>query len=320
MNGVLVAMFLVCLSVVLIALVVADRDDFMRRREERHRERFRDPYVRIICDYLFAPDESSSYPCRLPYGNLARSRMLAAESLATLCISTSGGDPGRIRRLVADSGIGRLLLRRAGWGRASHRLSPLRVLSELPLPEPVVLRAGRFRSRREPLIGWYALLIRTANHPEKMLPELECHPRTLTPFALSELLMQFKRGVVPVACESLLCNPGVNVKLLGMALIRHLQLEGVNDRLYDLVGDPHPAVRRAALDTLVVLKSPLTKRSVVKAIAALSEHDRRRFYRKLSAEGYSLQALCRLQRLEGDNYLGEYLRQLIGSYKKRLGV
>lgn len=289
----------------------ADAMSRMRYRRRRElRERLGERYLRTLVRNLYG-DGCEAFPETDRRG----ARMLLAEIVAALCTVTCGYDRSRMQRIVESEGLDELLLREVRRGGRYRRVRGLRLMARMPLGSGALDRVGRLRGDRDVRIC--KLLIRMNHAPEGIVSELEQYREPLTPFEFSEAFATLRYGVVPVAFDSMTGSSNRNVKLLGFFIVRHLGAEEAADMLYEHLSSPLPEIREAAMLTLSSLRLPLSDPNVVAAVVAMDDRARRRLYRRLVADGYSLRALAPLTISEGGE-TGRYVERMIRSYKKTI--
>ena len=199
------------------------------------------------------------------------------------------------------------------WGRAHC----LRLLACLPLSEESFLRALRLRDGGCDYLRLCKLLLRINQSPEDMVREIEKYPGPLSALGLSEVMSMLRRSSSRVEYESMILSDNRNVKLLGLLIVRLFGAEEAADLVYGQVTSESEDIRLAALLTLSSLRLPLNDPGVVAAVVAMCDADRRRLYRRLVADGYSLRALKPLTVAEGGE-TGRYIERMIRSYKRSI--
>lgn len=283
------------------------------RRRTRTRLRYAGLYADCLCDRI-------EYGRRTPFPALRRPgcRMLLAEMTASLCTVTSGTARERIAETVDECGLERVLWRRSrisgGWLRARS----LQLLSQLPVSERCARRLAALEHAPDRYVRLYATLAGIAREPESLIARIGNLPGRLSAFELSELLMTLKHSGAPIACGAIIASSNPNLERLGFSLIRHFQLDGTRERVCELARSGDQAICREALCTLALLRGPIS--GVEQTVVALPERERRRIYRLLATQGYSLRALERFAKAEEGDRLEGYIPHIVEMRKRKIKV
>ena len=293
----------------------------LRALPRRHRLTLEHALARPYTDILgtaMRPRENLSH-IRFPRLRESGARRLLAEIAGELSSVLYGRERDRIARLVRREGIDRFLLARAARSCGSNRARWLRTLSALPLGERTQRLVERYEYDADREVRFSALVCRIAHHPDTVKHAVETYAFPLDTLEVTEIALLLRDRFVPEnTALGLLDSAARPGRLLGLAVVRLLGMREAVPAVYRLCTGPDPAVRFPALSTLSDLHASLDDPRVVRAVSDLSEPLRRRFYRRVVAEGYSLHALRKFLELERDGFLCEYLRRLVISRKRML--
>lgn len=275
------------------------------------------PYIEILSAAV-GPRENLSC-LRFPRLRRSGSRYLLARIAERLSFVLSGKERERIARLIRREGIDHYLLTRAAWSRGLRRAQWLRLLSALPLSETACRRVTRYETDADRQVRFQALVCRIIHRPEAVKSAIGQYGFPLNTLEMTEIALLLRdRFLSPERVNDLLGSPERNARSLGLILVRLLELAEVFPAVYGLCACADLSVRQSALAVLAALHAPMDDFRILRVVSDLSESQRREFYRRLVAEGYSLHALQLFRELERDSFLGEYLERLLISRKRML--
>ena len=280
----LIVIWCVFLSIVLAIKII-------RRCTQRKERLLRGRYCTIISRWLLMGGETT--PC-LPLIGSQRARMVLVGQLALISTATYGYPSQMILRIVAKYDLDVLLLTRAKMSWGWHRVRAMQLLSQIPLRDSVSQRVTQLKKSKNQYISLYALLAEINHSPERCILALESYPRPLADGELYEVAALLKRGIIPVACEPLLNSSNLNVKMLGVTMIRHFGVIEAEGALLKQIAQPNDRVRTAALKTLCSLHLPLSPPEIRSAMGSIDSCDRRILYRHAARLGYSIRSVDRL--------------------------
>lgn len=281
-----------------------------RRRRTQWDAQLARKYLRLLLWEQLAPE---TVPIRFPLLGRPRARMILAETIAELVRSTCGLDPEPLRRVVRECRLDRYLLRCAARCRGDRRAYCLALLGALPLGSRTVRRLGRYSRSHNAHVRFQSLMGRLAAEPAKALQLIAAHPAPLSPDECAAIVALLCRGILPIAYEPLIASPDRNLRMVGLGIVRRFGIEEAEERLLQLTGTD-PEMRREALYTLCALHCRLSRESVMRALALLTDGERRALLRFMVTEGYSVRSLAMLFRAEDR----PYFEHLADSYKRRI--
>lgn len=298
-------------AAVIVALLWGDvlRRSVAEYVDRRHAAPLRDRCLRMIVQSDGSADGA------LPPIRRRGERMRLAEVLADLAATTDVATRSRTDAIVAAYGLDALVLRRirfaSGYRRALWLLRLAR-LNPLPGAAQAVKRYGSSRNRS---VRFCTLLVAVAAEPLRSLHTVAAYGDRLSRFETAQIVTLIFRGRMPVACLPLLTSPHVNLRMLGLGVVRRIGADETAPVLLRMASaDPDRRVAREAMYTLCALHLPLDGRDVVRAMAMMPAADRKSLYRFMAFEGYSVRALSELFREQER----QYFESLVESYKCRI--
>ena len=242
-------------------------------------------------------------------------RRVLVRQLATASASTSFAEAGVVRRMVVANGVERWLLRRVKYSSGYARNRYMAMFASLPVSLSVARRVEDIAFGGNCHTRFLAMLVRIAAEPAETVRMVGAYPRRLTRLELAELTVMLRRGIVPLVYTPLLASPNVNLKMLGLNIIRIFGIAEAEERLHLLIAETEDEdVCCEALFTLVSLHLSVACRSVAARIRAMDADRRQDVLRHMAAEGYSTGVISCLAAAEER----EYAASLAASYKRRL--
>ena len=317
MNIAVISIMVICAILYLSAAVWTLMRHGARRRTIQRRNLLQDKYLLILTGYLYerqTPDGRFPFP---QYGG-RRSKMLLAETIAAFSAMNYGYDFTAMRKIVTYNDVDTFLFKRIKRSRSWYRIRYMQLLSLTGARDALLTGIKHLEKSENPYESLFALLIRISSAPELTVKSIREFPGTLSRRALPEIMLQLRRGFIPVAYEPMIRSNNENLKLLGIYIIRCFGIEDAQDILYSLLDYPSSAVQDSALYALAAMKCSMAQKKVVESVSGLSFFQRRRLYKFLAAEGYSSRSLSALQSSERDSRLGGYMESLVNSYKRML--
>ncbi len=318
MNAVVLAIIAACAALYAAAAVRTLMHGVSERSRRRRRDRLQDAYLLALAEYLSGPDAGRG-EVRFPQSRGRRGKMILAEAIAAFAEMNCGYDCAAMHKIVTDNGVDTFLVRRIARSRSWNRVRYMQLLSLTGARPSLLPRIKRLEDSPDAYVSLFALIIRISSAPEQTIAAVREFSGAMSHRVLSEIMLRLRRGFIPVAYEPMICSDNENLKLLGIYIIRFFGIEEAQNILYAQLDSPNGAVHDAALYTLAIMKSSMTRKCVVQSVAGMSFFQRRRFYKFLAAEGYSTRSLSALQSAETDSRLGGYMESLVNSYKKMLG-
>lgn len=305
-------LYSVLAAVVALCLLGAALCVRLRRRRGPWYEALEQKYLRMVVQALMS---GSCCTPEFPLIGRSMARLLLAEVISGVVISTYGLDTGLLRRIVAGCGLDASLLRRARFAQGYRRAYYLSLLASLPVGEPAVLAVRRFGRSRNRYVRFYSLMTQLSYDPAMSLRLISEYPTPLSAYEISEIMALLRRGVLPVAYGPLVSSENRNLRALGLAIVRQYGIEEAERQLLRIVGeDGASELGREALFILCSLRRPLARRAVIRRVERMNRVERRALLRHMACEGYAPDALPRFFNAEER----PYYESLVSSYKRHL--
>lgn len=307
--GVSVLYLLIALSAVVAGGVVSL---CRRSRTERRRAKLTD-YEKQIFGYVF---EQGFMPHFGPHTD----RELLCRVLETLCAFTYGYDNTRVNSLVEHFALDAFLRRKARTEDVYGKALRLRTLSLLGASDKIDATLSEFDRSGNMYVRNYALTAHISHSPETAIARIASHPYRLTPVNISEIITQLRRGGIPIAYEPMLESGNDNLMLLGLGVVRHYKITEALPVLYRLAVKAEGDILEAVLTTIALLHGTFSRAAVSEAVGRLPHGVRKKLYRFITLEGYSLPALGAVCSVERNSSLEGYLDEIVGSYKRKISL
>ena len=291
------------------AVVLQMSENAAGRREQRYARRF----MQLIAARML---NGGAIPmARFPMCGRRGALAVLAHQLAAASASTCFGESGAIRRMVTANGIEGWLLRRVNRSRGYARARYMSMLASLPVSKATAEWVGRKLSDSDRLTRFRAMLVRIAADPAAAVRILGDYPLTLTHLEMAELTSMLRRGLLPLAYGPLVNSENVNLRMLGLNIIRIFGIAEAEESLCTVAAEcGEERLCDEALFTLVSLRLPVSHRSIAARIRSMDAARRQRLFRRLASEGYSVEVLAQLA-CDGEL---EYAESLAASYKRTL--
>ena len=279
------------------------------KRERRYARR----YMHIIAARMLS---GGAIPMtRFPMCGRRGTRAILARQLAAASYSTFFGESGAIRRMVAANGIEGWLLRHISRSRGYARARYMALLAALPVSKSTAEWVGRRTSDNHRLTYFRAMLVRIAADPTAAVRIISSYPLALTHLEIAELTSMLRRGLLPLAYGPLLNSANANLRMIGLNIIRIFGIAEAEEMLCDIAARcEDERLCDEALFTLVSLRLPVSDRTLTSRIRSMNAERRRRLFRRLASEGYSVEVLSRIACDEE----AEYAESIAASYKRTL--
>lgn len=242
-------------------------------------------------------------------------RRLLCEAVAGIVAITYGLDNGVLRRVVGFYGLDVWALRRVRRSHGYRRAYALAMLACLPSDETLAATVAPYLRSRNRYVRFYALAVQLAAEPAHALRRIGEYAGTLSASEVAELMALLRRGILPLAYAPLLEARPVNLRRVGLAVVRQFGIEEAEGRLLQFVADTaEPELGREALYALCSLRRSLLRREVAVFIVGMDERARRALLRCMALEGYALTTMQRLF----DEAERPYYETIVQSYKRSL--
>lgn len=282
------------------------------RRRLGYRSLLRQRYLHIVM--LALCTDRPAVP-RFPLLRRPGSRLLLAETIATLASMTCGLPSGILSRITARYRLDEWLLRRARFAQGYRRARYLALLSCLPASESVSRRAARFGRSRNRYVRFFALMITLTAEPPAALHRMAGCAWSFSATEVAEITAALRRGLLPIAYRPLVASPSPNLRRVGLSIVRQFGIEEAGPQLRQLLADPNTAVaQRDILHTLCALRQPLLCREVRHSLARMQPAERRMLMRYMARSSYAPGLLRRLF----DKSECAYYETIVQSHKRCL--
>ena len=309
----LALLYTLCAAAAACGLTAAALLGALRERRRAEREaRLRERYLRLLMAALRG--EQHAEPCFPHFGSAASHRLLC-EAVAGVVEITYGLDGQLLRRIVDRYGLDRWALRRCRRRHGYRRARALALLACLPAGERVAAAVAPYLHSRNRYVRFYALTVQLSADPAHAVQRISDYRQTLSASEVAELMALLRRGILPLAYRPLLEARSVNLRRIGLAIVRQFGVEEAEGRLLQFVADTAaPELGREALYALCSLRRSLLRREVAVSIAGMEAGERRALLRCMALEGYAQSTMRRLFEEEER----PYYETLIRSYKRSL--
>ncbi len=293
--------------VVLWGVVVAGHLGMKWRR--RRLVALRERTLRLLLGGSEVADEQMLVPM------FRRNRALTAEIVAELAVVTDLASRAGVARMTRVLRLDEALVGVARRTYGYRRALALQQLSRIEPRREAVESVSKMLYSRNRYVRFYALMCHIAAQPTRSLHIVATLPDRLNGFEVAELTSLIFRGGFPVAYAPMLVSPYVNLRLLGLAIVRRIGADEVARQLIGMASsDPDRLVASQALQTIVALRLPLAGSDMARALSRLTTSERKLLYRRLAREGYSVRALTSIFHMQER----QYFESLVCSYKSRL--
>ena len=252
---------------------------------------------------------------RFPQLDRRGSRRILCETVAGVVAITYGLDGEVLRRIVDRGALDRWLLRRCRRSHGYRRARNLALLAALPGDGLRAEAVAPYLRSRNRYVRFYALTVQLTADPAHAVQHIGAYPEPLSAVEVAELVALLRRGILPLAYGPLLEARRLNLRRVGLAIVRQFGVEEAEGRLLQFLADTsQPELGREALYALCALRRPLLRREVALSITGMNARERQALLRRMAFEGY---APATMQRLF-DEAERPYYERLIRSYKRSL--
>lgn len=263
----------------------------LHRRRRGRDEMLRNLYLRILMQALVEADERVP---NFPLFHRSGGRRLLAETVAETATVLCGSGCELLQRVSEYYGLPQWLLKQARRSMGYRRARVLALLSRLPLGAEVAGAVERYRTSSNRCVRFYTLSVQLSADPTAMLRRIADYPNSFSSVELSEILALLRRGMLPIAYEPLLVSSVLNLRMVGLGIVRQFGIEEAESRLLQLVADDAGRSGQEALRILCALHRPLMRTEILKRLGRMNGNERRRFLRNMALEGYATGAMCKL--------------------------
>lgn len=307
---------LVVLTLSIVLSVVSMLYARVHRQREGVRRSLERCYLAILNRRLL---EGGEGVCCFPMIERRSARLTLAVVVARIGAVTYGYDRRLLSEVVRRYGLDRLLLNEAQRSLGMRRVQWLHTLAQVDCSDEVYRAlCHRFGCSSNCYVALCVTLASLNHSPERCIAILASHRRRLSPFDLAEVLMMLKRGLIPVAYQPLLRSEQINVRLLGLCIVRYFGVTEAEEEIVSTIAAEDSEEAEAALFTLCALRLRLGRSQVRSATQRMSPSQRRAWYRHLASEGYSSRAIAQIIPDDDRVCAREYVEQVVASYKRCL--
>lgn len=287
----------------------------VRRRRQSMLHSLERCYVSILNRRLL---EGGCAVCQFPLIERRSSRLVLATVVARMGSMTYGYDRRVLAEVVHRYALDCLLLEQSELSWGMRRVQWLHTLALVDCGDYAYERMlRRFGCSRNRYLSLCVTLAKLNHSPERCIAILAERPR-LSTFDLAEVLMMLKRGLIPVAYQPLLRAEQVNVRLLGLCIVRYFGVTEAEEDIVAAIAAEDREVADAALFTLCALRLRLDREQVREVARRMNASERRAWYRHLASEGYSAQTIAHILPEVDQSQMHEYVEQTVASYKRCL--
>ncbi len=283
----------------------------LHRRRRGRDEVLRNLYLRILMQALVEADEKVP---NFPMFHRSSGRRLLVETVAETATVLCGSGCELLQRVSEYYGLPQWLLKQARRSMGYRRARVLALLSRLPLCAEVAGAVERYRMSRNRCVRFYTLSVQLSADPTAMLRRIADYPNSFSSVELAEILALLRRGMLPIAYEPLLGSSVLNLRMVGLGIVRQFGIEEAESRLLQLVADDAGRSGQEALRIMCALHRPLMRAEILKRLGRMDGVERRRFLRNMALEGYATGAMCKLFNHEECSYY----ESLVKSHKSVL--
>lgn len=237
-------------------------------------------------------------------------------TLLHLHISTCNVDSRAMSSLAEAYGAERIIGRLSPFAGGYRRAERLFVLACLPTRRSIP-RCGRrpVRSVQRPAsrsVRFHTLLAEMSRTPALAEYLAESYPLWLSHSEITQIVAMLHRGAIVLDYRVLLRSPNRNLRMIGMAVVRHFSIDAACGELLEIAaGDPDPAICREALMTLCATGSEIAFVEIAQRLRSMEPRERHRLCRCAVVNGYGLDTLESLL----DECERDYAESLVESYK-----
>lgn len=211
----------------------------------------------------------------------------------------------------AERIIGRLSPLAGGYRRAERLL----MLASLPTGRRIPRcghKAGGAACSAARSVRFHTLMAEMSRTPALAEYLVESYPVPLSTAEIAQIVAMLHRGVIVLDYRRLLRSVNRNMRMAGIAVVRHFSIDAACGELLDMAAaDPDPAICREAFMTLCSTGSDIAFVEVAERLRGLPAAERHRLCRCAVVNGYGLDTL---EALLGEEER-DYAESLIESYK-----
>ncbi|MFR9523583.1 MAG: hypothetical protein SNH94_03320 [Rikenellaceae bacterium] len=295
---------LIALSIV--AVIIRQRVTSLRKTEIEHH------YLQML---LLGDSHSERYTEEVALLANTRVKIAAVESIANLSPIIYRLESQWLDSIARSLHLTEFMLHRTRKSRGAQLILSLSLFSRIPLSDLDLKEIAPYTNSKNRMVRFFALLTSINADQKNILKHIAAYPSPLTPFEISQLLGMLRQGSITVAYQPMLSANNENLKMLGLAVVRHFSIEGAERQLRDIIAHSHLySLRREALYTLSSIELTLTTPSILRTVTQMSKIERLRFLRYIASEGYSLGTISFFSPTTDRKYFDS----LINSYKIKI--
>ncbi len=269
-------------------------------------------YLRML---LLGDSGSERYVEHLMQLSGRRHRMAVAKVVSGLIPIIYRFDPRSLDNLNQKLSLSSYLLDEVARHVGKWRVHYMLLLSRLSVDSSNKHHLDMLLGDKNRMVSFFALLSRINSEPQEAMRHIAAYPRLMNHFELSYLLASLTWGSLTLAYQPMLGYNSENVRLLGLAVVRHFSIEGAEQQLRSIIAeDENHNLRREALYVLASMNLLLSTPNICSFVGGMGSLERRRFVRYIASVGYS-QSVVDLFAASHDR---QYFHSLVNSYKSEI--
>ncbi len=273
------------LSLVIILLTLAAAGVVVGEWRDARRSKIEDHYLRYL---LMSDLRSERYVQQIALLSSTTHKWIASRVIMELTPIIYRVDTLPLASLSSMLSLPDFLIRQASRPSPLRRLWALMLYSKLPLSSSELPRLAPFALDKDRRVRFFALMATINCDSANAVRHIASYPDTMTQFEISQLLATLTQGTLAVAYQPMLRSDSANLKLLGVAIVRHFGMESAERELRNLVAQRgFGEVRLEALYTMASMQLLISTPPIFAFVGSMSALERGRFVRYLASVGYS---------------------------------
>ncbi|MFI3317532.1 MAG: hypothetical protein SNF93_08340 [Rikenellaceae bacterium] len=299
-------------TLIIIAFSAATAALLLGERQHRNLAQTQHHYLKML---LLGDLHSERYIEELSLLAGARTKMVAAQVVAELSPIIYRLDAQYIDGITRELHLSDFLIEKSRHARGAKQIYLLSMLSKIPLEHFDLELLEPYTHSKDRLIRLFALLATINADRKNILRHIASYPFCLNPFELSQLLAMLRQGALTVAYQPMLAFDSVNVKMVGIAVVRHFGIDEAEGELRKIIDlSDHKELRRQALYALASMRLLLCTPTIAQFVKGFSNLEHQRFLRYLACEGYA-QGVIDFFAWQSE---AQYLQSFINSHKVKI--
>ena len=255
--------------------------------------------LRIVLRTLTSP-RLRNIAVRIP--RMPRRRL--CDTLLSLSLTTYNIDRRAMSALTDAYGSERIIGRLSPFTTGYRRAERLLMLASMPTGRRIPVHRLRHWSAASRYIHFYTLMADMARTPVLAEYLIETCDIRLSPSEISQITAMLHRGSITLDYRRLLRSSDRNLRMTGIAIVRHFSIEEACDMLHDIAAsDPDAEICREALITLCAAGCTIDPSLMAEHIGGMDAAIRRSICRHAILNGYPPAAFAPLFGDHGDDRL-----------------